>query len=126
MSYTNVLQMGNKHQEMIKLADFYDKEIDFMKGLLKEVVSKNTAKEMTTEAEHFQNQFLIQQRNIEESKKRVESNQHLAYIDAKEHAGKIDTALLTDEADISTELNGIEKIILELRHNFKLFLVKWM
>lgn len=126
MSYTNVLQMGNKHQEMLNNIDFYKQEIDFMKGLLSEVVAKNTSMEVRSAADHFENQFAIQHHNLDESRKRVQQNRHLASVEAQEHAGKIKNELLTDELEIEKEVNGIEKVITDLRVEFKSFLVKWM
>jgi len=126
MTYTNVLQMGNKHHEMINSIDFYEKEVNFMKSLLTEVVAKNTSMEVRSAADHFENQFAIQHHNLEESRKRVQQNRHLASVEAQEHAGKIETELLTDEMDIEKEIKGIEKVITDLRAEFKSFLVKWM
>ena len=126
MTYTNVLQMGNKHHEMLNSMDFYEKELNFMRGLLTEVVSKNTSMEVRGAADHFEHQFLIQQHNIDGSKKRIQQNLHLSSTAAQEHAGKVETELLTDEMDIEKQVAGIEKVILELRAEFKKFLVKWM
>ena len=126
MTYTNVLQMGNKHQEMVNTLDFYEKEISFMKGLLTEVVSKNTSMEVRGVADHFENQLTIQQHNIDESRKRVQQNRHLASVSSQEHAGKVETELLADELEIEKEVAGIEKMILGIRSEFKSFLVKWM
>lgn len=126
MAYTNVLQMGNKQQELLNNINFYEKEIDFMRGLLTEVASKNTSMEVRGFTDHFENQFTIQQHNIEESRKRIQQNRHLAALEAQGHSGKVETEIITDQHDIEKEVEGIEKVILGLRAEFKRFLVKWM
>jgi hypothetical protein len=126
MTYTNGQQLGNKHQEMEKLIDFYSREIVFLQQLLSEVVSKNTSHEATADAEHFQNQFLIQLKNIDECRLKIKNNKHLAYLDIKDHAGKIDDRIANDLLSIVKEVLDMEKIISELRHQYKSYLLKWM
>jgi hypothetical protein len=126
MSYANGQQLGTKHQEMEKLIDFYSREIVFLQQLLSEVISKNTSHEATSDAEHFQNQFLIQLKNIDECRLKIKNNKHLAFLDIKDHAGKIDNRIANDLNNIVQEVLGMEKIISELRHQYKSYLLKWM
>lgn len=126
MTYTSVLHIGNKHQELIRLLDFYQKEVGFLETLLAEVVAKNTAQEILAEAEHFQNQFFIQKRNISEYHQQISVNNALTSIDVKDHAGKVDERLVSDIERTEAEVLTFEKIVIELRQDFKQFLVKWM
>ncbi|MFY8007485.1 MAG: hypothetical protein ACOVOY_09615, partial [Sediminibacterium sp.] len=71
MSYTNVLNLSNQPKELEHMLKFYEQEINFLEKLLGEVVSKNTSREALTEAEHFQNQFFVQKKNIEELETRI-------------------------------------------------------
>ena len=126
MTYTSALHLGNTHQEIVKLLDFYQKEIDFLEKMLAEVVNKNTAQEALAQAEHFQNQFLIQKRNIDEYRNRIVHNAQLSSIDSQEHAGKVDERLVLDAESMVKEVQTFEQIMNELRTEFKQFLVKWM
>ncbi len=126
MPQTDVLQLGNKQLQLLSLLDFYGKEIDFLKNLLQEVVEKNTGKASRTEAEHFQNQFMLQQKNIDELKIKINQNKHLAYIDLKEHEGLVDDKIIKESKSIENEVLSFEKIILELRQAYKKYLAKWM
>jgi len=126
MSYTTSLQLGNKHQEMNNILDFYEKDIDFLKTLLTEVLNKNSFFEVQTEAEHFQNQFIIQQNNISELRKKILLNKQGSSFDAMKHAGKIDDRLVLDIEASEKELHQIEKIISGIRKEFKVFVAKWM
>jgi Glu-tRNA(Gln) amidotransferase subunit E-like FAD-binding protein len=126
MTYTTSLKLGNQHQEMINILDFYASDIKFLEKLLTEVLEKNSNHEVKTEAEHFQNQFIIQQKNIDEIKSKILINKHEAAMEAKVHAGKVDERLVTDINQLKHEEKQIEKTMEEIRTAFKQFVVKWL
>jgi len=94
MSYTNVLNLPNQPRELEHMLKFYEQEFNFLEKLLGEVVSKNTSREALVEAEHFQNQFFIQKKNIEELETRIHRHHQQTADNAKHHAGKVDERLL--------------------------------
>lgn len=126
MSYTNVLNLPNHPQEMLQLLTFYEQEMKTLEKLLGEVVGKNTSREALTEAEHFQNQFFVQKKNMEELEKRIQRHHQQTADDAKHHAGKVDERLLGENESIGEEISGLEKVIAELRAAYKSYLAKWM
>lgn len=126
MSYTNVLNLPNQSRELEHMLKFYEQEFNFLEKLLGEVVSKNTSREALVEAEHFQNQFFIQKKNIEELETRIHRHHQQTADNAKHHAGKVDERLLQENQSIGEEISSIEKIIADLRAAYKNYLVKWM
>jgi uncharacterized iron-regulated protein len=82
--------------------------------------------EALTEAEHFQNQFIVQHKTLEELTERLQKNKHFTYLQAADHAGKMDDRLLTDIIAIVQETHTFEKIISELRTQYKQFLLRWI
>jgi len=126
MSYTAATHLTNKPRELQHLLDFYFQEIQFLEKLLSEVVNKNTSQEALSEAEHFQNQFLIQRKNIYELRNRILQNHHLATDEAKIHAGRVDTRLVADNENIGEEVHQLEKVIADLRAAYKKYLLNWM
>ena len=126
MSYTTTLKSENKHQEISHLLDFYNSELTFLENKLSEVVKRNTGKETLSEAEHFQNQFIVQRKTLEDLTERLEKNKHFSYLQAADHAGKMDNRLLTDINAIVQETHTFEKIISELRTQYKQFLMRWI
>lgn len=115
MSFIAATHLTNQPRELRHLLSFYEQEIRFLEKLLSEVVNKNTSREAMSEAEHFQNQFLIQKRNIDELRNRILQNHHLAADEAKIHAGRVDTRLVSDNKNIGEEVHQLEKIIADLR-----------
>jgi predicted nucleic acid-binding Zn-ribbon protein len=126
MTYTTSLKLGNEHQEIINTLEFYASDIKFLEKLLNEVLEKNSNHDVKTEAEHFQNQFIIQQKNIDEIRSKILINKHEAALEAKVHAGKVDERLVTDIHQIKHDANQIEKAIEEIRFAFKKFVAKWL
>ena len=126
MPYTTTLKAENKHQEIAHLLDFYNSELTFLENKLSEVVKRNTGKEALSEAEHFQNQFIVQRKTLEELTERLKKNKHFTYLQSADHAGKMDNRLLTDINSIAQETHTFEKIISELRGSYKNFLIRWI
>jgi hypothetical protein len=107
MSYTNVLNLSNQPKELEHMLKFYEQEINFLEKLLGEVVSKNTSREALTEAEHFQNQFFVQKKNIEELETRIHRHHQQTADNAKHHAGKVDERLHRENQLIGEEIASI-------------------
>jgi hypothetical protein len=126
MTYTSTLKSENKHQEISHLLDFYNSELTFLENKLSEVVKRNTGHEALTEAEHFQNQFIIQRKTLEELTERLQKNKHFTYLQTVDHAGKMDEKLVTDLNTIEKETHTFEKIISDLRTQYKQFLLRWI
>jgi hypothetical protein len=126
MSYTNVLNLPNQPKELEHMLKFYEQEINLLEKLLGEVVSKNTSRDALVEAEHFQNQFFIQKKNMEELETRIHRHHQQTADNAKNHAGKVDDRLLEENQSIGEEISSVEKIIADLRAAYKKYLVKWM
>ena len=126
MTYTSTLKSENKHQEIAHLLDFYNSELTFLENKLSEVVKRNTGKEALSEAEHFQNQFIVQRKTLEDLTQRLQQNKHLVYLQSTDHNGKMDNRLLTDIVTIDKDTHTFEKIISELRASYKKFLIRWI
>jgi len=126
MTYTTSLKLGIAHQEILNVLDFYSSDITFLEKLLTEVLEKNNHYEVKNESEHFQNQFIIQQKNIDELSSKILINKHEAALEAKIHAGKVDERLVTDINQLKHEEKQIEKTMEEIRNAFKQFVAKWL
>jgi hypothetical protein len=126
MSYTTFSHCGTDHAEWLKSIDFYKNEFDILEERLLEVVKKNNGAETMAQAEHFQNQFIIQRENIDDLKHRIHEHTGKVATDIKEHAGKIGIGLVGEHDSVGDKFKNLEKIINDLRHEFNLFLAKRM
>lgn len=126
MSYTTVAHCGTDHQQWLKAIDFYDNELDILEDRLAEVATKNNGQEAMKGVEHFQNQFIIQRNTIDELRHYIHEHEDNVLKDVKAHAGHIETQQVKNHDALKEEFNGFEKVINELRDEFKLYLTKWM
>ena len=126
MTYTTVSHCGNDHLEWLKSIDFYEDEFDTLEKRLMEIADKNSGQEVMAGVEHFQNQFMIQRKNISELKHVIKRHTHQVFEDVKEHAGRVEVIQIGDHQKIDEDVTLFEKTINELRQEFNLFLAKWM
>ena len=126
MSYTNTANLGIEPSEWLSKLDFYKNEIGILKERLTEIVGKNSSLEARAGVEHFQNQFIIQQNNIDEMRHSIHENAHHAFEDVKQHAGHVSIARVDENKKMEEEIKGFEKVMSDLRHEFNLYLTKWM
>lgn len=126
MSYVNIRHYGTTHHEWLNTLDFYQEDLDILDNRLLEVAGKNTSQDAGKGVEHFQNQFSIQQKNISDLRHRIRNNEKRAAGDVKAHANHIGLDVMSTKAIISDEMERFETNMKELRHEFHVFLSKWM
>ena len=126
MSYVSASKFVHEHQDWLSAIDFYKKEIQILQNRLTELASRNTGDEVMKEVEHFQNQFIVQRNNIDELRHDIKEHIHHAKNDAQKHAGKVEEGLVLEHDKVREEFDSLEKVINDLREEFKEFLAKRM
>ena len=126
MSYVNILRAGTDHTIWAKGVEFYRDELELMTKRLLEVSSKNTSVEANKGVEHFQNQFIIQQKNLSDLKHQVNNYVKGLSNDAKNHSGHVDAIFITQGDGLRQRYEHLEQIMNSLRHEFNDYLSKWM
>jgi hypothetical protein len=126
MSFTAVTHCGTDHHEWLNRLDFYKNEFKIVDERLLEITQKNNGKEVMEGIEHFQNQFIVQKNNIDELKHEVNNHAKKVAEEAQHHAGKMDISNTIEHEKINEKISSLERVINELRHEFNLFLAKWM
>lgn len=126
MSYVNILKAGTDHTIWSKGLEFYKDEFDIMEKRLLAVSSKNSSEEARKGVEHFQNQFLIQEKNISDLKHDVRNYVKALSNDAKDHGGDVDDRYLQQTISLRDRYEQLELIMNSLRREFNEFLSKWM
>lgn len=126
MSYVSAAKFVHEHQDWLSAIDFYKKEIEILQHRLSEIASKNTKEEVLKEVEHFQNQFIVQRNNLDELRHKVNEHIHHAKNDAQDHQGKVEYSRVLEHDEVREDFDTLEKVINDLREEFKEFLAKWM
>jgi hypothetical protein len=126
MSYINILRAGTDHTIWAKGLEFYRDELELMSKRLLDISAKNTSEEPSKGIEHFQNQFIIQQKNIGDLRHEVRNYVKGLSNDAKDHGGHVNEIFLTQGEGLREKYELLEQIMNSLRHEFNAFLSKWM
>lgn len=105
---------------------FYKDELTIFEKRLEELVVRNTKTEVTSQIEHFQNQF-IRQRDVAQRliSKCLDHDKFLSN-QAKSNPIAIDHVLFVDHTQLRDDVETFEKIYSELKAEFMSFLRKWM
>lgn len=126
MSYINIMKAGRDHTIWANGIEFYRDELELMSKRLLDISTKNTLEEPSKAVEHFQNQFIIQQKNISDLRHGIKNYVKGLTNDAKEHDGHVDEIFITQGNDLRERYERLELIMNGLRSDFNAFLSKWM
>lgn len=118
MSYIEISKAGTDHMMWAKGLEFYNDELELMDKRLLDISPKNTSIEAAKGVEHFQNQFIIQQKNISNLKHQVRNYQKRLSSDAVEHGGQVKESFIKEGNDLRERYEQLEQIMNSLRHEF--------
>jgi len=124
MNNMNISYAGLDYAIWEKGLEFYRDELARMQQQLLEVAGKNTITDARKGVEHFQNQFLIQQKNISDLKHAVKKFVNELDLDARSSAGQISNEILNEGASLKERYEQQERVMNSLRHEFVDFLNK--
>ncbi len=118
--------VANEHREWLRGIEFYQYEIDVLKKRLAEVSQDYTQSEVKAQVEHFENQFHIQLNNLSELKGYVKKHERHIDKDIEDHAQHLSKETLEEHDQTRDKYYSLERVINQLRHEFNVFLAKYM
>lgn len=123
---THISHISAEHHGWLRGLEFYNDELRIMRSRLEEVSWKYTDAEVKKQVEHFQNQFMVQETNMNQIKHAI--NQHVKHMenDVAEHAQHLTKETIAEHDEARDKFMTQEKIFNELRHEFNRFLIKTM
>jgi hypothetical protein len=114
------------HIEWLNKLAFYKDEIKILKHRLDEVAAKNNNKDVMAMVEHFENQFKIQNNNIDEIRHNVKQEENKVVNNIHVNPTASDHRKVSFSEDLVESVNSFEKNFNVLRHELNTFLSKWM
>lgn len=126
MNEINIKHVSNLHSDAVRNLEFYEQEFTILQKRLEEIAKDNTGHEVAVNIERFQNQFLIQNNNIDELKHKIRENLKNIEQQVMSSAGFVDQDAMSLNADLYEQYLSLEKIVNEIRHEFNRFASKWM
>lgn len=115
-----------EHNLWVMNMNFYRDEIRIFENRLSDLVQRNTKVEVTSQIEHFQNQFIRNREVAEEIISKCNDHDKFLANQAKDHPIAIDHVLFADHSKLRDEVETFDKIYRELKSEFLGFVRKWM
>lgn len=113
--------------EWLKALEFYKGELKFWRNRLSEVVTRNTSREILQEAEHFQNQVIIQEENIDILRHDIKQLENrLEEVMTKTNGNGSMSKLNEVENQLRERLKTFEHIYVDLKHEYYSYLRRYI
>lgn len=114
----------DEHRDWMSKLKFYEDEISIFKNRLSEIVSKNTQKDILAQAEHFQNQLIVQKENIDEISHSITVDEDTIQKAVDKKSKFIDHLDSEPHTNEKVAMESFEKNFTELRAEFNKFASK--
>lgn len=115
-----------EHRVWVNNMKFYLDELLIFENRLSEISVRNTKMEVTSQIEHFQNQFVRQREVAQQLISKCNDHEKFLTNQSKEHPIAIDHVLFADHTKLRDEVTIYDKIYRELKRDFMNFLTRWM
>jgi hypothetical protein len=115
-----------EHQQWRSELAFWEDELKSFKNRLGELVTRWTDKEVLAQLEHYQNEFILHDRVIDDMQEAIE--QHEIRIAAQTKTGQdaLDTILVKKHVEFRNRMYTQRQIYADLKKDFFRFLSKYM
>ncbi len=115
-----------EHQQWRSELAFWEDELKTFKNRLSELITRWTSKEVLTELEHYQNEFILHGGVIEDITEAID--EHEIRIAGQSQMGieALDTHMVKKHLDIREKMEMQRQIYAELKKKFFRFLSKYM
>ena len=123
---TTIYSQHYEHTEWLNKLSFYADETSVMQKRIEEIATRNTAKEVKIKLEHFQNQLLIQQNNIDALKHHIKHDEKLLQSNIVQNQTAVDHRKMEDHVKERADIESFESNFNKLRKEVNLFLAELM
>ena len=120
----HVTELHTDRVEWLKKLMFYKDDLASHLNRLAEVVQNNNNIEVTSMAEHFQNQFIRHLEINDELRHEINDESRLFAETEALNPVATDRKLATDHTELRDKVETYEKLFNELRHEFNTFVSK--
>lgn len=120
----SITLLHGEHSEWISKLSFYNDDLKVMRKRLEDVVKKNNSKEFLTGLEHFQNQIIIHQDQIDQLMLEINEHEHVLENSVSHSAS--DRRKMNDHPEHREKIARFEELFRSMRKEQMIFLAKWM
>jgi hypothetical protein len=123
---TLITDIHRTNREWLNLISFYQDELTIMEKRIAEVVSKNTDVEVLANAEHFQNQMIIQRNHLLDMQGEIVHLEDKITEEIKNNPIASDHRRHETPVDLSERVSQFRVLFYELRKEFLEYLMRVM
>ena len=121
-----IINLHHEHTEWINKLNFYKDDLIVFNNRLSEIAAKNTKNDILAEVERFQNQFIIQNNNIDQIKHIINLDEDKIKKEVSKNPVAVDHRKVEDHSGERDLVDTFEKNFNEIRADFNKFAAKWM
>lgn len=114
----------NELKEWDRVIGFYVMEVRVFEKRLEEVVKLNSKKEVLAEAEHFQNQFILQKEQFDQLQHQIHQQEARIKSEVLSDKPSINMPVTDKQVSLTNKMQVAERIFEETRRSFYHFLSK--
>lgn len=122
----NIKYVRHLGTESLRALDFYGQELVFLQKRLDEIAADNTGEEVVKKIDHFQDEFIIHKRAIDELKDQLIGNNHQMELQLMKTDVYLDDAVAEVHENLIQRYKTEERLFNNMRHEFNLFAAEWM
>ena len=115
-----------EHMQWNNQLNFFKEELGIFKTRLEEIVSRNTDNDVMREAEHFQNNFILQEEKVDEMLHNIKMHEQELVQYAKDHPVAVEHTYFENHSGLEEGMESFKKIYAELKEEYQRYLAKWM
>jgi len=125
-NHVNIKHIKNLNNDCLRGITFYKEELRVLQERLEEIAADNTAHEVQEKVEHFQNQFIIHEDQLNELKHDIHANDEAIEAELLHTETQVTDSTAAQHTRIRERYLTEEKIFNDLRHEFNHFAAQWM
>lgn len=122
----HLTELHAENKEWLNKLSFYNDDLTIMQSRLEEIAAKNSSKDALVMIEHFQNQFKIQNEQIDILKHEINQNSTNIELSISKNPVASDHRTMEDHAPERDKMERFEELFALLRKDLFGFLAKWM
>lgn len=126
MHYEKYQTHQNLNNDVLRGITFYKQELSILQERLEEIAKDNTADEVQENVEHFQNQLIIHENQLNQLRHDIRANDEAIEAELLATETFVSDSTAEEHARIQTRYLDEEKVFNDLRHEFNRFAARWM
>lgn len=124
METKTIPELHREHTEWLNKLAFYADDLKIMEHRVKEMIQRAPEKDVLAMAEHFQNQIIIQQVQVDSLKEGIWYHEKNLQEKVNKNPNASDTIEVEDHSEQREKIERFEEIVNELRKELINFLAK--